>query len=306
MSVKKRKDSGAYEVTVCVPGQPTVRKSNKEWTRRDAQLVEFHLRQPVSHTLDAAIDKWLDEYVGFLKSEKTTRAHCEALRTCTHGVTLAEAASAAAAMRKRMAKLAPATLDRRLAILRRVCRLAYTDWEWLDKPVHHKLKLLRVSNARHYYLTRAQVEGLAFACGNRAVGDLVVLAAFTGLRWSEMRRVEASHIRDGKLLLDARTKNGRPRSIPLHPRALHIALQMPIEIADVTVRRHWQRARKTMKLEHIHWHDLRHTFASWMLQHPVRASLVELKELMGHANIESTMRYAHLAPNSLQDAVMRL
>jgi integrase len=191
-----------------------------------------------------------------------------------------------------------------LAILRKIQNLAVDEWGWLDRPIV-KVRLLPEDNERHYYLTRAQVESLAFACSVKEVGLLIVFAAFTGLRKSEMFRVRSEHVVDGRLRIDARTKNGRPRTVPLHPRALAVAEKLPFEaITPKILRTEWDAARTACKLKHIHWHDLRHTFASWLVQAGV--SLLEIKDLMGHSTVKVTERYAHLAPNSTTAAIAKL
>lgn len=58
------------------------------------------------------------------------------------------------------------------------------------------------------------------------------------------------------------------------------------------------------KLDDVNFHTLRHTFASWAIMRGV--TLKELQELLGHASLTMTMRYAHLAPEHLRTAVGRL
>jgi integrase len=69
-------------------------------------------------------------------------------------------------------------------------------------------------------------------------------------------------------------------------------------------RSYWQEAVKAAKIENLRFHDLRHTFASWAVQRG--ATLLEVKDLLGHHSLAMVMRYAHLAPEHLRSAVSRL
>ena len=60
-------------------------------------------------------------------------------------------------------------------------------------------------------------------------------------------------------------------------------------------------ALRRAKIERFRFHDLRHTTASWLVM--AGRPLLEVKELLGHATIAMTMRYAHLAPERLREAV---
>ena len=63
-------------------------------------------------------------------------------------------------------------------------------------------------------------------------------------------------------------------------------------------------ARKAKLHDGIHFHSLRHTFASWLVMGGM--DLYKVKELLGHASIETTMRYAHLAPKVFKDEMERI
>ena len=60
----------------------------------------------------------------------------------------------------------------------------------------------------------------------------------------------------------------------------------------------------TDRLNKVVPHTLRHTFASWLAQQG--ETLLTIKELMGHKNIEMTMRYSHLCPDQKRSAVLKL
>ena len=276
------------------------------WSRAEAKEYEHRLldKSAGRYTIDDALDRWEAQYVPRLRSHKQIIEHMRALRAFTADKTLHEAVNAATALKLASTALAPATINQRLAVLRRVLSLAFKEWDWLHEDLARKVSLLPVHNERHVYLTRSQVEALAAACSNRDAKDLIVLAAFTGLRLSELFRARSTDVWQGCLRLDARTKNSRPRSIPLHPRALAIAQRLPLGITRVTLRQEWVRARRKCALEHVHFHDLRHTFASWCLA--AGARLPELKELMGHQTIEMTMRYAHLTPNATRTIIEKI
>jgi site-specific recombinase XerD len=71
-----------------------------------------------------------------------------------------------------------------------------------------------------------------------------------------------------------------------------------------SLRKAYENAVENARLDDVNFHTLRHTFASWAVMRGV--TLKELQELLGHASLAMTMRYAHLAPEHLRTAVTRL
>lgn len=68
---------------------------------------------------------------------------------------------------------------------------------------------------------------------------------------------------------------------------------------------HWfELALKAAGISNFRWHDIRHTFASWLVQDGV--PLDRVSKLLGHKSLTMTMRYAHLAPNQLREDVALL
>jgi len=66
----------------------------------------------------------------------------------------------------------------------------------------------------------------------------------------------------------------------------------------------WKAVLAKAGIEKFRWHDLRHTFASWLVMKGVDLNTV--RELMGHADYQMTLRYSHLAPEHKANAVARL
>lgn len=70
------------------------------------------------------------------------------------------------------------------------------------------------------------------------------------------------------------------------------------------VRRHWKKALEAAKIEDFHWHDTRHTHATWLRQ--AGAPLEVVARSLGHASIQTTMRYAHVDDTEVKDALAKL
>jgi len=70
------------------------------------------------------------------------------------------------------------------------------------------------------------------------------------------------------------------------------------------IRSAWDRMKNTLGLHDLRFHDTRHTFASRLVQRGV--PIPEVQELLGHRDIQMTMRYSHLAPQNLRSAIDKL
>jgi integrase len=117
----------------------------------------------------------------------------------------------------------------------------------------------------------------------------------------------------------SRTKNDEPVHIPLNSDVVAAIRSLPsFQERKGSIFRnqrhpgkavlsndHWFKpALKAAGISDFKWHDLRHTFASWLVQD--RVPLHEVAKLLGHKSLTMTMRYAHLAPNQLHEDVALL
>ncbi len=307
MPVRKRGD--IWHIRVQIAGQRIEQSAGRGATRSDALAIEAQIRRDhvagrVGHaprrTIDQAVARWLTGEASLLKSHANLAGKVAAIERAITGQPLTQIVEVAEGIKADgiRAGLKPATINRRLAILRRVANLASQQWGWLDADLGKRIKLLPGETARHLYLTPGEVEALARACEHPRVADAIRLAAMSGLREGELLRITADQVRDGCIVLASDTKNGRPRVVPLPKEAQSIAL--PLGITYATLRTYFERARTAAKLPAVHFHDLRHTYASWLVQSGI--GLAAVRDLLGHANLAVTSRYAHLATGHLRAA----
>lgn len=156
------------------------------------------------------------------------------------------------------------------------------------------------------------------------LADFIELALNTGMRKNEMLMLQWKNVNFEEriiTLLADENKSGRTRSIPLNDSAV-AALRRRRAFVDmncqnspwVMARRDGERAIniyysfnkacKAAGIDNFRIHDLRHTCASWLVSTGV--PLADVKEVLGHASIVMTERYAHLAPHRAIEAVSRL
>ena len=147
-----------------------------------------------------------------------------------------------------------------------------------------------------------------------------IFALKTGLRLSSQYSATYGMIDWTRNVLDLpRTKNDEPVHVPLNDDVLAVIRSLPSwqerkgplfrnqRHPNKAVRSndHWFKpALKLARIEGFHWHDLRHTFASWLVQDGV--PLDRVSRLLGHKSLTMTMRYAHLAPSQLHEDVAKL
>jgi site-specific recombinase XerD len=142
----------------------------------------------------------------------------------------------------------------------------------------------------------------------------------SGLRFGEMMRIDGNRDIDHKhkAVTVWETKADLPRTVPLTERA-YAAIKRRITTHgahnkgklfpyhDNWMRHTWDRMKASLELsddDQYVIHALRHTFASRLVQRGVPIQVVQ--QLLGHKDIKMTMRYAHLSPVNLRDAVALL
>ena len=191
------------------------------------------------------------------------------------------------------------------------------DWGLLEQSPLKGLKFLREPAGRQRYLSLEECERLIQACISPRVRTVLTIALHTGMRQGEILSLRRRDLDFGSgLILIPDSKNGEPRHIPMDSTVASLladCLQHPtseLVFANkaggrfLEIRGGFQNACERAGIADLHFHDLRHTFAShWMM---AGGDLYILKNLLGHKTIVMTQRYAHLSPEFKRTAVNRM
>ncbi|KIP14466.1 phage integrase family protein [Burkholderia sp. MSHR3999] len=163
-----------------------------------------------------------------------------------------------------------------------------------------KMVIPKPSEERHVYKGRREMLQIARQCTNRQARAAIRTAFYSGMRMSEILR--AIPTKDGFSL--GRTKNGRPRLVPIHPRIAVIARRMTFTIPPWKLKDEWNKARTKAGHPDVRFHDLRHSAASEMINAGI--DLYTVGGVLGHKTTTSTKRYAHLVTDKLAEAVKKI
>lgn len=215
-------------------------------------------------------------------------------------------------------KLAPATADHHVVYFRRILSLAL-QWEYLDKNVLANIPLMKVDNKVERYLSDDEVKRLVdVLTSDLAFGAsyLLLYLLSTGARLNEAMQAKWDQVdlEKGIWRIPAtNSKSKKTRSVPLNDSAIWVLDQLWTKGSHeylfvneatkkpwVTITRAWYRLRAKAGIENLRIHDLRHSYASFLVNGG--RSLYEVQMILGHSDPKVTMRYAHLSTKALQDA----
>ena len=223
--------------------------------------------------------------------------------------------------------LSPSTVVRYMAPLSHAMGIAVREWGWLDDSPMRKVECPAEPRGRVRFLDDDERERLLAACRESKSQDLypaVVLALSTGARQSELMGLRWGQVDFARKLATLNeTKNGERRILPLAGPALDLLrertkvrrldtdLVFPARkrqrdgtYKPVDLRTPFETALKRAGIEDFHWHDLRHTAASYLAMNG--ASLAEIAEVLGHKTLAMVKRYAHLSEAHTASVVERM
>lgn len=211
-----------------------------------------------------------------------------------------------------MLKRTGATVNRYLAALSSCLSYGVKELQWLERNPMERIRRPAENKGRVRFLSDDERVRLLDACRSHA--DLylaVVLSLTTGARQGEVMGLRFGQIDfQRRVIVLHDTKNGERRAIPLVGEAFTL-LQDRAKVRSLTddrvfpptarakkaqyvdLRQPWGCALKEAGIEDFHWHDLRHTAASYLAMSGV--SLVEIAKVLGHRTLAMVARYSHLS-----------
>lgn len=217
---------------------------------------------------------------------------------------------------------APGSVNRLIIIMRYMYNLYIRDWKLPGVKANPTsgMRMLNENNMYERYLTNDEVARLHAAVvksSNKSLRYIVAFLLLTGARRAEVLNARWSDVdlvqRLWKIPL---SKGGKTRYVPLSDGAMKVLTQAHEATAHLptdaifpnfrtqrpynTVFWSWDKARREAGLADVRMHDLRHSFASILINQG--RSLYEVQLLLGHTQLRTTQRYAHMERDTLLEA----
>ena len=222
--------------------------------------------------------------------------------------------------------------ERGTGLYYRTLKAAFTravDWEYISENPFKKVKLPKIQKSFPAFITEVELNKILDSTKNNVLQNIFTIAFYSGLRLSELTNLKWASIDFTENIITLyngngfNTKNKKDRVIPMNKKVRGIFLDISPKDKkqnenryvfekfenvkynnDYISKKFKQAARKAGLDEKVHYHTLRHSFASNLVQ--AGASLYVIKELLGHENISTTEMYSHLQKQNLIDAIKLL
>ena len=209
----------------------------------------------------------------------------------------------------------------------RALRAAFSTairWKLITQNPFKEVACIRIPERLPLYFSMEDFQKMLSLAKDDWFKDVLVTAAMTGLRRSEILNLKWSDVDFDRSLIHIqssdtfRTKAGKRRSVPMHDVVKQLLLlrstkkqsELVFDSGGFPISGDWvtkltkKCVRKAGLNPELHFHSLRHTFATWLVQAGV--SIYEVQKLLGHSSVAVTQIYSHLASSELHDAVRKI
>lgn len=218
---------------------------------------------------------------------------------------------------ERAGEVSPGSVVKELNVLKHLLGLA-VEWELIPFNPAIKVKAPRVPAGRVRYLQPTELRALITACPDW-LRPIAALAAFTAMRRGEILGLRWMHVdlQGGRLMLP-QTKNGEGRIVYVNRLAADVikaqwsksmrpmdrVFPQADDYTPDSISKGFAAVCRRLEIEDFHFHDLRHTAASWLRMQG--ADIHTVAQVLGHKDLRMAARYQHLSPEFLGAAVARL
>ena len=315
------KRAGIYYVKLTSPDGTLLRRSTGTTDRKKAEEYHDKLKAQLwdlarlgvkpKRTWDEAALRWLKEKA-HKKSYRDDVARIRWFTRHLRGRTLDQVSRALIdrLISRQLAKRSDRTKDLYVALIRAIFRKAMREWEWIETMPAFRT-YAKGGKVRVRYLTQPQAEAVLSQLPDHQ-REVVLFALATGLRQRNILDLTWDRVDEARKMVTIEghdTKNGEALGVPLNEVALGVLERQqgkhrhhvftyrgkPLRTANT---RAWRAALKACGIRDFRWHDLRHTWATWLRQNDVPTWV--LQELGGWKSAEMVRRYAHMSVKHLQ------
>ena len=309
---------GIWQISLRTPSGQRFRRTAGTADRREAQELHDKLKHELwrqeklgekpKRLWDEACIRWLQENQGkkSLDSDKIKIRLLPELR----GLLLEDMTRDLIHSVVNRKTCSGSTKNRYFALIRAILNKCVNEWDWLDKAP--KLKLHKEPKKRIRWLYPEEAQRLVNALDSLPyMQHLVIFSLATGLRQANVLNLKWEQIdlrRQVAWIYPDQAKAGKAIGVPLNHTAMQVLMDRPrasdyvfthskgAQVKSISSRV-WREALEKAGITDFRWHDLRHTWASWLVQQGT--PLAALKEMGGWESVEMVQRYAHLAPEHL-------
>jgi integrase len=327
MSIFKRKRSPYWQYDFAINGH-RFRGSTSTEVKSEAKAFVKKLRSEkflsnlegakdgLRLTIAKAFEKYMAEHGDHLTSGESIRSILAQVQRKLGGttqlcdITNGMVATMVAELRR---DVSPATVNRHLQFLQAVINRASDAWDAKIPAIKWRVHMLKEPPARDRWLTAGEINQLVMEADDYLKGPLV-FTLLTGVRQRNCLDLNWREVDLEAGVINMIVKGNRRQLIHISPSLHNLLVKLEPRSEGLvftkngnpitSVRSNFMSACSRAGITDFRWHDLRHTFATWLMRSGANLSVV--RDALGHAEIKTTMRYAHHSRQELSQAMNRM
>lgn len=218
----------------------------------------------------------------------------------------------------------PTTVNIEFRTLRSAFNTAI-NWELIAENVFEKSSTIKIGEQKPTFLSKDDFQTLLNGVKEIELKEVFIFAVLTGIRLGEILNLQWGSVDlQQKLILIKNTeafstKTGKNRNVPMNQIVYNLLMQKNkirgvcafvfnrhgFKLQHSYVSHKFKKYIRSLGIdENIHFHSLRHTFATWLVQGGV--NIYEVQKLLGHSSVKVTEVYSHLAASELHSSVNKI